>query len=95
MDVSCLKLNGTIFSSCIEGEGTPFYWREVQGSSSSKDGCVSKRGKKAGREGRRKGEALVHRRKEWQPAPVFLPGESQGQRSLVRYSPWGCRVGHG
>ena len=24
----------------------------------------------------------------WQPTPVFLPGESQGQRSLVGYSPW-------
>ena len=22
-------------------------------------------------------------------SPVFLPGESQGQRSLVGYSPWG------
>ena len=28
-------------------------------------------------------------RKEWQPTPVFLPGESHGQRSLVGYSPWG------
>ena len=28
-------------------------------------------------------------RKKWQPAPVFLPGESHGQRSLVGYSPWG------
>ena len=27
--------------------------------------------------------------KEWQPTPVFLPGESYGQRSLVGYSPWG------
>ena len=26
-----------------------------------------------------------------QPAPVFLPGESHGQRSLVGYSPWGCK----
>ena len=26
-----------------------------------------------------------------QPTPVFLPGESQGQRSLARYSPWGCK----
>ena len=25
-------------------------------------------------------------RKEWQPTPVFLPGESQGQKSLVGYS---------
>ena len=23
--------------------------------------------------------------------PVFLPGKSHGQRSLVGYSPWGCR----
>ena len=24
----------------------------------------------------------------------FLPGESHGWRSLVGYSPWGCRVRH-
>ena len=29
----------------------------------------------------------VHWRRKWQPTPVFLPGESQGQRSLV-----GCRL---
>ena len=27
-------------------------------------------------------------RKEWQPTPVFLPGEFRGQRSLAGYSPW-------
>ena len=26
--------------------------------------------------------------RDWQPTPVFLPGEAQGQRSLVGYSPW-------
>ena len=26
-------------------------------------------------------------RRAWQPTPVFLPGESHGQRSLVGYSP--------
>ena len=26
-------------------------------------------------------------RRAWQPALAFLPGESQGQRSLVDYSP--------
>ena len=26
-------------------------------------------------------------RRKWQPTPVFLPGESHGQRSLVGYSP--------
>ena len=30
---------------------------------------------------------LVPWRRKWQPTPVFLPGESQGQRSLV-----GCRL---
>ena len=28
--------------------------------------------------------------KEWQPTPVFLHGESQGQRSLVGCRLWGC-----
>ena len=27
-------------------------------------------------------------RREWLPTPVFLPGESHGQRSLAGYSPW-------
>ena len=28
-------------------------------------------------------------KREWQPIPVFLPGESHGQRILAGYSPWG------
>ena len=28
-------------------------------------------------------------RRKWQPTPVFLLGKSDGQRSLVGYSPWG------
>ena len=28
-------------------------------------------------------------RRAWQPTPVFLPGESHGQRSLAGCSPWG------
>ena len=27
-------------------------------------------------------------RRKWQLAPVFMPGESHGQRSLGGYSPW-------
>ena len=30
-------------------------------------------------------------RRAWQPTPVFLPGESRGQRGLEGYSPWGCK----
>ena len=30
-------------------------------------------------------------RRAWQPTPVFLSGDSLGQRSLAGYSPWGCK----
>ena len=29
-------------------------------------------------------------RRKWPPTPGFLPGKSQGHRSLVGYSSWGC-----
>ena len=32
---------------------------------------------------------FMHWRRKWQPTPVFLPGESQGQGSLVGCRPWG------
>ena len=34
----------------------------------------------------------VPRRKAWEPTPVFLPGESHEQRSLVGHSPYSCNV---
>ena len=37
---------------------------------------------------------FMHWRRKWQPTPVFLPGESQGQGSLVGCHLWGCTVGH-
>ena len=33
---------------------------------------------------------FMHWRRKWQPTPVFLPGESQGRRSLVDFHLWGC-----
>ena len=33
---------------------------------------------------------FMHWRRKWQPTPIFLPGESQGQRSLVSC----CLRGH-
>ena len=30
-------------------------------------------------------------RREWLPTPIFWPGEFHGQRSLMCYSPWGCK----
>ena len=35
-------------------------------------------------------EKILWRRK-WQPTPVLLPGKSHGWKSLVGYSPWGCK----
>ena len=32
---------------------------------------------------------FMHWRRKWQPTPVFLPGESQGQGSLVGHRLWG------
>ena len=32
---------------------------------------------------------FMHWRRKWQPTPEFLPGESQGQRSLVGCRLWG------
>ena len=32
---------------------------------------------------------LMYWRRQWQPTPVFFPGESQGQRSLVGCCLWG------
>ena len=46
----------------------------------------------AGRHRRRGFDSWVRKipwRRAWQPTPVFLPGESQGQKSLVGYSSWG------
>ena len=36
----------------------------------------------------------IPQRRKWQPTPVFLPGKLHGQKSLVGYSLWGCRVRH-
>jgi len=37
---------------------------------------------------------FMHWRRKWKPTPMFLPGESQGRRSLVGCRLWGLRVGH-
>ena len=30
-------------------------------------------------------------RRKWQPTPILLPGKFHGRRSIVGYSPWGCK----
>ena len=36
----------------------------------------------------------IHWKRNWQPIPIPLPGESHGQRSLVSWSPLGHIVGY-
>ena len=45
----------------------------------------------AGDVGLMPGVGKIPWRRAWPPTPVFLPGESHGQRSLAGYSPWGCK----
>ena len=59
------------------------------GSSNGKESVYN-----AGRPGFNSWVRKVPWRRAWQPTPVFLPGESHGQRSLVGYSSRGRRVGH-
>ena len=33
-------------------------------------------------------DCIVHRRRQWHPTPVLLPGKSHGRRSWVGCSPW-------
>ena len=37
------------------------------------------------------GSKKIPWRRAWQPTPVFLPGESHGQRNLAGYSSQGCK----
>ena len=52
---------------------------------------VKKLPPRAGDAGSIPGSGKIPWRRKWQPAPVFLPEESHGQRNLAGYSPWGCK----
>ena len=55
------------------------------------DGSVVKNSPtNAGNMGSIPGSGILWRRK-CQPTPVFLPGKSHGQKSLLGYSPGGCK----
>ena len=59
------------------------------GSTSGKEPACQRRKRK-----RRRFDPWVTKipwRRKWQPTPIFLPGKSPEQRSLVGYSPWSCK----
>ena len=58
------------------------------GASGKEPSCQCKRNKRHGF------DSWVRKipcRRKWQPTPVLLPGKFHGWRSLVGYSPWGCK----
>ena len=58
--------------SCIENSGErEVWWAAVHGFAPSRTRL------------KRLSMPACHWKRKWQPTPVFLPGESQGQRSLV------------
>ena len=58
------------------------------GTNGKEPGCQCRRCK---RHGINPWVGKIPWRRAWQPIPVFLPGESHGQKSLAGYSPKGCK----
>ena len=80
----------------LEGDGSHCWiWAEAAhslgspgGTSGKEPTCQCRRHKKCRFD---PGVWTILCRRAWQPTPVFLPGESHGQKGLAGYSPWGCK----
>ena len=76
-----------------EGDGTPLQYSCLENPWTEEPGRLQSMGSL--RVGHNCATSLslfsfMHWRGKWQPTPVFLPGESQGWRSLVGFRLWGC-----
>ena len=82
------SLGGISTPSCVLiSQQKPIYAKGFPGGASGKESaCQCRRGRRL-RFHPQVGK--IPWRRGWQPAPVFLPGESHGHRSLAGYSPWG------
>ena len=68
---------------CIrEGNGTPLQYSCLENPMDRGAWWAAVHGV-ATRQTRLSSFTFTHWKRKWQPTPVFLPGESQGQRSLV------------
>ena len=95
-------LRGGIFHSELNEErwrianrGVPWpdlHFRKINEAAKWKSGIPrwhSGKATDAGDAGLIPGSGKIPWRRKWQPTPIFLPGESHGQRNLVDYSPQG------
>ena len=75
---------------------TRLYYRQISlgfpGSTSGKEPTYQRRRLKRHRFDPWVGK--IPWRRVWQPTPVLLPRECQGEKNLAGYSPWGHRVRH-
>ena len=85
--------SGTVWEGASQGPAVTTFKEKVKMEEKNLRTSISLRGFLGGSVVKSVGKILW--RRKWQPTPVFLPGKSHGQRSLVGCSPWGCeRVGH-
>ena len=75
--------------SCIgEGNGTPLQYSGLENPMDGEVWWAAVHG--VARSWTRLSDfTFMHWRRKWQPTPVFLPGESQGQGSLMGCCLWG------
>ena len=71
-----------------EGNGTPLQYSCVENPMDGGPWWAAVHGVVGGQT-RLSDFTFTHWRRKWQPTPVFLPGESQGQGSLVVCRLWG------
>ena len=91
------KIGNLIFVLCAyayirEGNGNPLQYSCWQIPRTEEPGGLQSMGSLGVGHDRATSLSLftfMHWRRKWQPTPVFLPGESQGQGSLVGCRLWG------
>ena len=75
--------------SCLENSTDREAWRAtVHGATKSRTRLSDFHSLNARRPGFSPWVRKIPWRREWQPTPVFLPGEFHGQGSLADYNPW-------
>ena len=77
--------NKTLQCSCLENPTDRVAWRSTVCEAAKSWTWLSER------RGLNPWVRKIPWRRNWQPALVFLPGKSRGQRSLAAYSPWVCK----
>ena len=81
-----------LYRECTPGDASAkfieplVYTGSFPGGSDGKSVCLQ-----CGRRGFDPWVEKIPWRRKWQPTSVLLPGKFHGWRSLVGYSPWGCK----